>query len=199
MPRRIIGTVIGAAALMLTGAAAQAQDCASDVPGYDMNPEQATAVYQCLREAMQAGYAEGDKRWIPAEFVSDYPNWTQVSTFPAAPGFHSGRFLVTFVNDVGVDEYLKYEEGVIPAGTVIAKESFMVDDDGAVSIGPLFIMQKVEPGTSPETLDWYYMMVGANGAPQGIDVMTACNTCHMEVFGEQGGLGFPVEDARLRR
>lgn len=173
--------------------------CKSDVPGDEMTFDQAQEVYACLSEKMHTQYKQGDKQWIPAEFVQDYRNWTQVSTKPAAPGFHGGRFLITFVNDKGVDAYLQWGEAEIPAGTLIAKESFKVDENGATTVGPLFFMQKTEAGKSPETDDWYYMMVGPNGQPQAVDVMTACNECHQGNFGQQAGLGFPVPEVRLQR
>lgn len=174
--------------------------CDVQKPGYELTGDEALAVYDCLKADLQAGYQKGPKRWIPEAFVKDYPNWTKASAFPAAPGFHGGRFLMTYVNSIGADEYLKYkpEDVNVPAGTQIAKESFAVNDDGKVSKGPLFLMEKVAAGKSPETGDWYYMMVAPNGSPQAVNVITACSECHLENFGEQGGLGYPVEDARIK-
>ncbi|WP_298985242.1 cytochrome P460 family protein [uncultured Roseibium sp.] len=189
----------GVFATLLISATAHAA-CDVDKPGYELSGGEAESVYDCLKADLQAGYQEGPKRWISEDFVKDYPGWTKASAFPAAPGFHGGRFLVTYVNAIGADEYLKYkpEDVQVPAGTKIAKESFAIDDDGKVSKGPLFLMEKVSAGTSPETGDWYYMMVAPTGAPQAVNVMTACSECHLENFGEQGGLGYPVEDARIR-
>jgi len=101
-------------------------------------------------------------------------------------------------NDVGDDEYLKFEDerGPMPAGTLIAKESFAVNDAGEVQKGPLFLMQKVEAGVSPETEDWYYMAVAPNGNPMAVDVITACNECHQGNFGYRDGLGYPVPEVR---
>ncbi len=158
--------------VFMASQATAAEECSADKAGSELTGDEAEALYQCLKDSLQAGYAEGEKRWIPEEFVTDYPQWTRASTIPAAPGFHGGRFLITYVNDAGDEEYLKYggDDMDIPAGTVIAKESFSVNDSGEVSKGPLFIMQKVEEGTSPETMDWYYMMVAPNGAPQAVNV-----------------------------
>jgi hypothetical protein len=126
-----------------------------------------------------------------------YRGWTPVSRVPAAPGFHGARFLLTWVNEVGDEAYLQYaEDPEIPVGTLIAKESFEVGD-GRVVRRPLFLMEKVAEETSPDTMGWYYMMVGADGAPQGIDPWANCNECHMGNFGHQGGLGYPVEEARI--
>ncbi|WP_193141851.1 MULTISPECIES: cytochrome P460 family protein [unclassified Meridianimarinicoccus] len=189
-------TVAGLAVLGLSGGV-RAQDCDPGKSGYDLTGEEAAEVYDCIAEGLKAGYDSGPKRWIPAEFVADYRGWTAASAFPAAPGMHSERFLLTFVNDTGAEAYMQYaEDPVIPAGTVIAKESFSVSEAGKVTPGPLFLMQKVAAGTSPETLDWYYMAVAPSGAPMGLDVMTACNECHLG-YDFQGGLGYPVEDARI--
>lgn len=194
-----------AAACFVFGAfavSAQSANAACD-PGKaaaDLTGDEVKAVYDCIAADLHKGYTTGDKAWIPAEFVNDYRGWTLASAFPAAPGFHGERFLVTWVNAAGAEEYLKYaEEPTIPAGTVIAKESFGVSAAGKVEKGPLFIMQKVEAGVSPKTDDWYYMMVAPNGAPQAVEVVSACSECHQGNFGHQGGLGYPVEEARIAR
>lgn len=174
--------------------------CGPGKAGSELTGAEAQAVYDCLAEDLHAGYVKGPKRWIPPEFVKDYRNWTLASSIPAAPGFHGGRFLLTWVNQTGAASYLEYAENpTIPAGTVIAKESFTVNDDGKVSNGPLFIMQKVAAGQSEATNDWYYMAVAPNGSPMAVNVVSACSECHMGNFGHQGGLGYPIEEARISR
>lgn len=198
--KRYVYGAIAAAGLAFAGSAAHAAECDPGKAGDDLTHEEAQAVYECISDKLVAGYRKGGKRWIPKSHVDDYRDWTKVSAAPAAPGMHSNRFLVTWVNATGADAYMDYaEDPDIPAGTLIAKESFTVTDGGKVRNGPLFLMEKVAAGTSPETMDWYYMMVGANGRPQAVNVMTACNECHMEVFGHQGGLGYPVEEVRVTK
>lgn len=185
---------LGASLFMAGGALA----CDPGKPGPELTGDEAQAVYDCLAEALHDGYTTGAKQWIPADKVDGYRTWTLASRFPAAPGFHGNRFLVTWVNGVGAAEYMRYaEEPAIPAGTWIAKESFSVTDSGEARPGPLFLMQKVEAETSPETDDWYYMAVTPTGAPMAVDVITACSDCHQGAYGFQGGLGYPVEEARM--
>ena len=192
-----LGAALIAGAALLSGG--QASACETGKPAGEMSMDEAKAAYECISEKLHAGYKKGNKRWVPADVVNDYRNWTLVSSAPAAPGFHGNRFLVTYVNSVGADEYLKYaEDPTIPAGTWIAKESFSVTKKGKVKRGPLFLMQKVEAGKSPKTMDWYYMAVAPNGAPMAVNVFKACSECHMENFGHQGGLGYPVEEARVK-
>ena len=185
-------------AFVISASAAHAA-CDPGKAGAELTGEEAKKVYDCLAADLHSGYKKGKKRWIPAEFVNDYRNWTLASSFPAAPGFHGNRFLVTWVNSTGAAEYMKYAENPsIPAGTVIAKESFSVSDNGKVRKGPLFLMQKVETGKSPKTDDWYYMAVTAKGSPMAVNVVAACSECHQGNFGDTGGLGYPVEGARIK-
>lgn len=178
---------------------ARAASCSAGKPRAEMTNADAQALYECLKEAMFDNYNKGDKRWIPPEFVSEYRDWKAANTAPAAPGFHGERYLVTYVSPAGYEEYtaFKEEDVNIPAGTLIAKESFDVAEDGSAKAGPLFIMQKVEEDKSPETMDWYYMMVMPNGTPAAVDVMTGCNECHVSTFGSRGGLGYPDEEVRV--
>lgn len=185
-----IGVAIG-------GGAAHAGSCKADKAGEDLSFDEAAAVYDCLKDKMVKGYRKGGKRWIPADYVNDYRNWRLASTGPAAPGVHAGRFLVTYVNDTGFDAYTQYAEGVeMPVGTLIAKESFTVNGKGNAKAGPLFLMEKVAEGRSPETGDWFYMMVSPKGAPQAVNVVEACHGCHSG-YEEQDYLGYPVEEVRL--
>jgi hypothetical protein len=187
-------------ALALAGAPVSVLACDPGKPGSDLTGEEAAKVYDCIAAELNAGYRAGPKGWIPAAFVNDYRTWTKASSFPAAPGFHGERFLTTWVNSVGAAEYLKYAENpTIPAGTVIAKESFAVNAAGKVEKGPLFIMQKAPAGASPKSDDWYYMMVLPNGAPMAVEVMSACSECHQGNYAHQGGLGYPIEEARIAR
>jgi len=196
---KTLRTAVTAVGFLSTASAAQAA-CDQGKSGDDLIFEEAQVIYDCIADDLHAGYMKGDKRWIPAEFVADYRNWTPANTLPANPGFHGGRFLLTWINEVGAADYLKFaeEDAVnIPAGTVIAKESFSVTVAGKVKKGPLFIMQKVDAGVSPETNDWYYMAVAPNGTPMAVNVMKACNECHMENYGFQGGLGHPDPEVRV--
>ena len=189
-----------ALAFVLAACAAPTADngsCKVGKSGDELSYEEANAVYECIADALHAGYKTGDKRWVNADFVNNYRSWTYAATLPANPGFHSDRFLLTWVNQTGAAEYLKYAENPnMPAGSVLVKESFSVTEAGDVEKGPLFIMEKVAAGTSPNTGDWFYSMVAPGGAPVAVNVKAACSTCH-EGFAEQGNMGYPVEEVRI--
>ncbi len=194
LARRLIATIFAA-----TAATAASAACEAGKPAADLTLDDAQALYDCLAPEMLAGYKNGPKMWIPADRVEDYRGWTSANSRPANPGFHDNRYLSTWVNPVGAAEYLRYDEenAKMPAGSIIAKESFAVNKDGKATPGPLFFMEKVAAGVSPETADWYYYMVAPNGVPQAVNVVTACAECHMGNFGYRDSLGFPIEEVRL--
>ncbi len=196
---KTLRTAAAAAGFLAIASAAQAAPCDPGKDGDDRIFEEAQVVYDCIADALHAGDMTGDKRWIPTGYVADYRSWTPANTLPANPGFHGGRFLLTWINDVGAADYLKFaeEDVFIPAGTVIAKESFSVTVAGKVKPGPLFIMEKRVAGVSPETDDWYYMAVAPNGAPMAFNVINACSECHQGNYGFQGGLGYPDPEVRV--
>ena len=196
--RSLIAAIFAASAATVAASAAHAA-CETTTPVDDLTHDQAQAIYDCIAADLLAGYKNGPKMWIPEDRVADYRGWTSANTAPARPGFHDNRFLLTWVNPVGAKEYLRYDEenAKMPAGSIIAKESFSVNKDGKPVHGPLFFMEKVAEGVSPETADWYYYMVAPNGVPQAVNVVTACAECHMGNFGDRDSLGFPIEEVRI--
>lgn len=197
MKASLFAAAAGAASiLMMSTAAAQAQDCTFDVEKdlYDYTAEEVAAVYDCISADLAAGYAkEGD------EIAAVYRTWGVTATGPAAPGTHSNRWLQTFANDVAFDTYVQYpfgEDFVMPVGSVLAKESFSLNKEGAPRNGPLFIMTKVEAGTDAEEFgNWVYAAVQPNGKPMGIQ-QGFCHDCHV-AFSDQDSLGYPDRDVRL--
>ena len=179
--------------------AAAKSKCDPNKAGDKLSFKEANKVYDCIKKSLLAGYLKGPKRWIPKSRVQNYRKWTAVSTLPANPGVHGGRFLYTYVNKVGAKEYLKYaDKGVkMPAGTLIAKESFSVTKKGKVRPGPLFFMEKAKAGASPQSNDWFYYLVAPNGRPLAVKVMKACHECHSG-FAQRDNLGYPLEDARVK-
>ncbi len=182
-----------AAAMALSAGAAQAQDCTFEAEIPDFTQEQIDALYECVRDDLLANYTAGDN-----EAAAVYREWGQAQTGPAAPGFHGGRFLNTFVNEVGYDAYIQYEEDdetfEMPVGTVIAKESYTLRDN-APRRGPLFIMTRVATDDSPDTDGWVYSAVQPNGNPMGIS-QSFCHDCHGG-FEFSDSLGYPAVEVRL--
>ena len=168
--------------------------CTAPAAADDLTDEQVVEIYDCIREKLRAGYAKSDNEW-----AKEYTTWGATASRPANPGPHGGRFLNTFVNEVGLEEYLKFsderEENPMPVGTIVAKESFKVNKKNAVKKGPLFFMEKVAAGTADEYGNWVYTAIQPNGKPVKAS-QKFCHDCH-GAFSDQDALGYPDEDVRL--
>lgn len=72
----------------------------------------------------------------------------------------------------------------MPEGSILAKDSFSVDDQGNVAIGPLFLMEKMPSGFLEESGDWRYATIDPDGSVMELDpanitgVMQSCISCH---------------------
>ena len=182
---------------LLTGlclsSGAFAADCTTDVKKDDLTNDQVQALYDCIKTELRQGYASKN-----GALTGDYTGWKAASTLPAAPGVHGKRFLMTFVNETGFDEYVKFsdERGPMPEGTIVAKESFNLSKKGKVRKGPLFFMTKAAAGGESDKYgNWVYAAFSAKGKPMKIK-QGFCHDCH-KAFETQDGLGYPSEDYRV--
>lgn len=183
-------------ALMSTGqvALADGHSCTFEKDPFDFDQAEIDALYACVVDDLAAGYAaEGH------EIGSVYRDWVPTATGPYNPGPHGERFLNTFVNEIGAEQYNQYAFGddlVMPVGSVLAKESYKLRDDGTPRLGPLFIMTKVEAGGDAEEFgNWVYSGVQPNGKNMGVK-QSFCHNCH-QAFADQDSMGYPDPSVRL--
>jgi hypothetical protein len=137
-------------------------------------------VYDALMDKMKMAYA---KAGIAS--ISGYQTWYNAAKTPYVSDTHAGRYVNNFVNARGAAEYAKFEDGgLMPIGTVIAKDSFGFNAKGKAEIGPIFIMEKMAAGNYADTADWRYSMIMPDGnifgVTKGINAagMTFCHECH---------------------
>lgn len=172
---------------------ASADVCKVDVAdAFELEEAGIVALYDCLKEKMATGYgAAGD------EVATNYRSWAVTSTRPAVAGPHGNRFLQTFANDIAAEQYLKFEEDgfTMPAGSVLANESFSISKKQEGRVGPLFIMTKLEPGGAPDAADWLYAGIQPNGKVMKVK-QSFCHDCHAG-YEEQDYLAYPLEEVRL--
>ncbi|PWJ22499.1 cytochrome P460 family protein [Jannaschia seohaensis] len=187
--RRLSMPALAAVLFSFPVSAQEAPTCALPADRYDMTAEQIDAMYDCMSDYMIQGYqAEGD------EIAMAYRGWTQASIRPAVAGVHGERFLNTFVNDVGAEQYLRFEEGdfEMPVGSILAKEMIGIRDNGDARRAPLLIMTKVDD--APETDGWRYSGVQPTGQALRVS-QSFCHDCHVN-FDASDSMGYPVEEVR---
>ncbi|MCF6320376.1 MAG: cytochrome P460 family protein [Rhizobiaceae bacterium] len=180
---RILALAMGA--LLFTQAQAGSDDPFKQVEHFkierpaNLDASNAMDVYDNIIDQMAQGYAQSGYK-----SAKDYSNWRRDNNAPYLSAGHGNRFLNNYGNKIS-SGYLKLRRGQkMPAGSVLAKDSFTVTDDGEIFAGALFIMEKLAEGTSPDTGNWRYAMIMPDGslfgdsAVKGDNSMQFCQDCH---------------------
>ncbi len=195
--RKIIAAGLFATFALVATSASGASDgkCTSDVKKDDLTNEQVVGLYDCIKSKLREGYAQNG-----GENTKEYQSWKNASTQPAATGTHGNRFLMTFVNETGYTEYVKFsedrKENPMPVGSIIAKESFNLSKKGEVKKGPLFFMTKAAAGGEAEKYgNWVYAAFSPKGKQMKIK-QGFCAGCH-QGFEDQDAMGYTDEEFRV--
>ncbi len=157
----------------------------------NVKAEEAEAVYRSLADEMARRYALSGQ-----SIAAAYQGWRRYNTAPYKSVTHGHRYLNNYANAAASD-YGRYEDAdVMPAGAVVAKDSFSIDNSGEVLPGPLFLMEKMAPGFEPESGDWRYTLILPDGSTlgttkgAGADNVAFCATCHADASGSEDHLFF---------
>ncbi len=145
-------------------------------------PAEAEETYQQLVDELIAGYAPTDH---PA--ARDYRNWRRYNSAPYLSATHGNLYINNYVNEAG-RAYGSFENaGILPVGAIIAKDSFVVERNGEVRPGPLFIMEKMPKGFNYVSGDWRYTQIMPDGVFFGetlgedAERVAFCIGCHLAV------------------
>ena len=163
----------------------------------DIDDATAMTIYERIRGKMAADYAESS-----LAAAETYTDWRQYNTAPYQSAEHGRRYVNNYANDDAA-AYGRYEQaGEMPAGAIIAKDSFEVTARGDVLSGPLFVMEKMPEGFNDATRDWRYTMILPHGRVFGrtqedtLNNTGFCADCHHAAGAENDDLFFLPEDYR---
>ncbi len=165
----------------------------------DLEPAEAEAVYLDMLPTMMEGYAAA------GPIGAEYDTWQRFNSAPYRSATHGQRYVNNYANDIAAEAYGRYEEaGTLAVGSVVAKDSIVVTEDGVVIPGPLFVMEKMPEGFNYVTGDWRYILVSPEGDligetfGDGSERVGYCIACHAAAA-IQGAdhLFFVPEDLRL--
>jgi len=167
--------------------------------GAVLTDEEARAAYGCAKSQMAAAYA-GSGNTMAKDFIQ----WANFSTTPYTSATHGNRYVNNYANNIAAQNYSQYEEaGKFPVGSILAKDSFVVNGRGRVVYGALSLMEKMPSGFNPEFNDWRYtmilpdgMLVGTTGG-MGSENVKFCAGCHAAVD-SQDNVFFVPEQYRAR-
>ena len=92
----------------------------------------------------------------------------------------------------------------MPLGSVLAKDSFVVRPDGKVSVGPMFVMEKMNKGFNKASFDWRYTLAMPNGqivgmtGGKGSANVKFCYECHVSVADDQDSMLLVPDEFRKK-
>jgi hypothetical protein len=164
----------------------------------ELTDAEAATVYDCVKGHQQAAYGKSDN-----SDASAFWRWPNYSLIPYLSATHGNRYVMNYSN---APAYGQYEDaGELSVGAKIAKNSFVVGTNGQVSVGPLFLMEKMPAGFDENGGDWRYTMIMPDGSTFGVTGgknaagMEFCNACHGLVGEDQDYLYFLPEDYRTAK
>lgn len=163
----------------------------------DLSPAKAEAIYGRLKADMTAAYTLSRN-----PDAGSYQRWQRFNTAPYPAATHGSRYVSNYGNGL-VRSYGSAEtREPMPAGAVLAKDSFAVTAVGDVFVGPLFLMEKMAAGFDPKARDWRYSMIMPDGSYFGMsggdnaERVEFCVTCHATAGDENDHLFFVPEAYR---
>ena len=148
----------------------------------ELTKDEARRHYDSLARRMSRGYAAAQM-----DLILNYQAWPLFNDAPYISATHGQRFVNSYANRMAHNYGTLQEGEVLPVGSVLAKDSMTVTDEGNVHPGALFVMEKLPAGTSPDTADWRYIMVMPDGSLFGdtmgnrASAVAYCHVCHEAV------------------
>ncbi len=165
----------------------------------DLADADALTIYDRIVDDMTAAY-----RTSGNSHAEVYNGWRRYNVTPYLSATHGKRYVNNYANPLASGYGKAEQAGTLPQGSVLAKDSFEVTDRGDVVSGPLFLMEKMEPGFNPEARDWRYTMIMPDGSLFGTtngessDRVEFCAACHLAAGDERDHLFFVPKRHRVR-
>lgn len=148
----------------------------------ELTKDEARQHYKSLARRMARGYGAAQ-----LELLLNYQAWPLFNDAPYISATHGQRFVNSYANRMAHNYGTMQEGDSLPVGSVLAKDSMTVTDEGNIHPGALFVMEKLPAGTNPETADWRYIMVMPDGSLFGdtmgdrAGAVAYCHVCHEAV------------------
>lgn len=164
-----------------------------------LSGEETSRIYDIISTALAKGFAQSGNR-----FVKNYQTWKKYNLAPYISSAHGNHYLNNYANETAKRYGLFEKAGVMPEGSIIAKDSFAVTSSEEILLGPLFIMQKMQKGFNRVTRDWKYIQIQPDGTLLGetkgarAAKVNYCIDCH-SVMDHQDNLYFIPPEFRAKK
>jgi hypothetical protein len=164
----------------------------------DLRADEASEVYAIVNGALRAGYERSG-----LATARTYQDWQRYNTAPYFSLSHGNHYLNNYAN-AKASAYGMFEQaGKLPAGAIIAKDSFSVATSREIVLGPLFIMEKMPAGFNGVTGDWKFIQIQPDGTllgetnGTGAERVEYCIACHLAAV-KHDHLYFVPKEYRIR-
>lgn len=190
-----------------------ANPCAAAAPPPEVTDEELQALYECLMQtAEQQADVQSDADivqigWSQSELAEgrEFASWANFAIAPYISFTHGERFATNHANAIAAERYGMYEsDAPMPAGGIVAKPTFSINQNGEALWETLFLMEKAQAGVSPETNNWLYSAIMPDGSVMGVTMGTNanrvdfCAACHMGMGADSDDMIFLPDEYRVR-
>ncbi len=162
----------------------------------ELSNDESEAIYREFQEKMAKIYALSG---VPA--AQNYQKWQRYNIAPFKSAAHGRRFVNHYAN-AKASTYAKYEKaGILPVGSIIAKDNLTVLGTNKILPGALLLMEKMPADFNYVSGDWRYTMIMPDGSifgttnGDGSEKVKFCIGCHLAVE-KQDHLYFPPKKFR---
>jgi len=162
----------------------------------ELSNDEAEAMYREYKGIMAKGYALSG---VPA--AQNYQKWQRYNIALFKSAAHGRRFVNHYANAIA-STYAKYEKaGIMPVGSIIAKDNLTVMGSNKIHPGALLLMEKMPADFNYVSGDWRYTMIMPDGSifgttnGDGSEKVKFCISCHLAVE-KQDHLYFPPKKFR---
>jgi len=145
-----------------------------------LSREEAQRIYRLFAGALSAGYTSSG-----LQFVQQYQSMRKFNTAPYLSSSHGNHYLNNYGNELSSAYGQSDKANPLPEGTILFKDSFSIEQNRQIILGPLFIMEKMEEGFNPLSGDWKFTQIQPTGeifgVTNGIDSekVSYCIECHI--------------------
>lgn len=147
--------IVVAASLCAAACAAKPSTATTPSAGATAADEHMLLGQPCAMKSLEMPETD-ESKFGPLEVGADWQKYKKMNKAPVPSKTHGGRFVDTYVNDVGAGVYAS-DDAEVPVGTVIVKTSVESKDGKPTDVpGPVFVMKKMEKGYAPDHDDWYF-------------------------------------------
>ncbi len=127
-----------------------------------LSREEAERLYRLFAGALAGGYTSSG-----LSVIQDYQSMRKFNTAPYLSSSHGNHYLNNYANTLADDYGSSKKDKPLPEGAILFKDSFSVEQNRQIILGPLFVMEKMAKGFNPLSGDWKFTQIQPTGEITG--------------------------------